>query len=405
MTTPVLAPSSSVDLFNDVALRDPYDLYATLRDMGPAVHLHRHSVWAITRYTDALGVLTDPHTFSSVDGLALTPQGNQDVLAGTVMASDGPDHVRLRKPLAKRLAPRAFSPGHDAIGLRADTLVANYVQHGTFDGAGLARQLVADMVMERTGLPEETRNEIITTAAATFDCLGPDNERLRASAPAAARMSAFLAEKVSRRTITDGSWTASLYTAADHGEISEADVVPLISAYATAAMDTTYLAITSALNLLATHPHEYRRLRSRGRLAENAFHETTRIAAPIQGLGRRVTRDTTIGDIPIRAGDQLWILFGSTGRDPRKWGPTADTFRIDRPDAADNLSLGAGPHLCAGRSLAITQAQSLLRSLTSRCIRIELSGEPQPVLNNVLQGWSSLPLTAVPDRRRRPHQP
>jgi cytochrome P450 len=62
---PVTVPSSTVDLFTDELLAEPYAAYAGLRDQGPVVHLTRHDLYAVARYAEARQVLDDPITFCS----------------------------------------------------------------------------------------------------------------------------------------------------------------------------------------------------------------------------------------------------------------------------------------------------------------------------------------------------
>jgi cytochrome P450 len=396
------APTSDLDLFDDTVLADPYPAYATLRALGPAVYLTRHRVWAIPGYAQVRAALADPATFSSTHGVALTEETNEHLLAGTVLASDGADHARLRRVLSQQLAPRAIKNLATQIHQRADTLVADlFQQGGSFDAVGdLAQRLVADVVMDLMGLPDTVRGELIERAAATFEMFGPPNLRYQQAEPAAAAMMAFLTHTVTRETVRPDSWMGALYQAVDDGTLDEADVVPQMSAYATAGMDTTIHAISTAIALLATHPDQFANLRAHRVTAEAVFHETLRYDAPIQGFGRRVVRDTHIGNIDIPAGDQVWLLYGSTGRDRRQWGENADRFDPRRPGTGQHLALGHGPHLCAGNHLAALEATAVLAALASRCTRLTLDGEPVRALNNVLRGYAHLPIQAMPDRRR-----
>jgi cytochrome P450 len=45
-------PALDGDLYGDAAIADPYPLYRAIRDLGPAVWLRRHEVWAIGRFDD-----------------------------------------------------------------------------------------------------------------------------------------------------------------------------------------------------------------------------------------------------------------------------------------------------------------------------------------------------------------
>ncbi|MFF8283482.1 cytochrome P450 [Streptomyces albus] len=396
------APSSDVPLFDDHALTDPYPLYAELRQTGPAVHLKRYGVWAIPRHREVEAILHAPDVYGSEGGVALTELANTQILAGTVLASDGQRHVRLRRVLSAQLSPRAIRHLVETVTARAGRLVEAHITDSGFDAAKLSRDMVCDTVMELMGLPEETRDYLLTGAAATFEGFGPDNERFQRALPAASRMVQFLHEAVRRDTVTPGSWMAAIFRAVDDGQIDEKDAIPLASAYTAASMDTTILGLTNAITQLARRPRQWELLRADPTRATPAFHEALRFEAPIQGFGRLVTETTDIDGVRLEAGEQVWLLYGSAGRDRRIWGPRADTFDIRRPRADRHLAFGGGPHLCAGIPLAELQARALLRALATRCTRLELAGQPVRVLNNLLRGLSQAPVAVERARAPRP---
>ena len=52
MSPNISHPSYDGDLYTDEALLEPYEHYRTLRDLGSAVWLTTHEVYAVTRYED-----------------------------------------------------------------------------------------------------------------------------------------------------------------------------------------------------------------------------------------------------------------------------------------------------------------------------------------------------------------
>ena len=71
--------------------------------------------------------------------------------------------------------------------------------------------------------------------------------------------------------------------------------------------------------------------------------------------------------------------------------PDPDRFDM-APDARDHMGWGHGAHACAGMHLARLEMECLLVALARHVSRIEV-GEPEPFVNNVLQGFKSLPAT------------
>lgn len=392
------SPTSDADLFCDAVLDDPHPVYAELRDLAPAVYLTAHNVWAVSRHAEVSEVLRDSEVFRAADGIALTDEANRIILAGTILGSDGADHARLRRVLSRQLAPRAVRELAEGLRTQADSLVAAALAHGQVLDAveNLAQRFVADTVMELMGLPPATREELIHSAAATFNCLGPANQRFFDSGPAASAMIAYLAEKVSRETVAPDSWMGAVFAAADSGQLEESDVVPLMSAYTAAGMDTTIHGLSHTIHLLTTNPEQWQLLRDGEAAAVGAFHEAIRLDAPVQGFGRRVAADTTLGGIPVKAGEQVWLLYSSAGRDPRRWGDDADRFDVRRPDVSAHLAFGAGVHSCAGSHLAEMQASALIGALARQCASVSPAGEPMRARNNLLRGWAHLPVRLIP---------
>ncbi|MEU2133615.1 cytochrome P450 [Streptomyces sp. NPDC018352] len=387
--------STSLNLFDSAHLRDPYPAYAALREMGPAVRLITQGVWAIPRFEDVRAVFHDRQHFVS-DGIALTDLANREILAGSVFSSDGDQHVRLRRVLSQPLTARSVKRLDEELRMRAGRLVEEHVEcgSGVFDAAALSRQMAGDTVMRLMGLPEEVWPQLGRRTAAVYDVCGPDGPRYQQALPLATAIVPFLRDAVTRDAVAEDSWLEAIFRAVDGGELDASEAIPLASAYAVAAMDTTVLGLTEAIRQLAHHPKQWAALRQDTSLAENAIHEALRREAPVQGFGRLVAEKVRLGDTWIEAGEQVWLLYGSTGRDTDKWGIAADTYNIRRPNARDHLAFGAGRHMCAGIPLALMQARALLGALASRCARLAPAGEPNRVLNNLLRGWSRVPIAA-----------
>ncbi|MFI0813940.1 cytochrome P450 [Streptomyces echinatus] len=386
---PAFAPTTPLPLFDEPVLADPFPAYGTLRCTGAVVHLEEYGVWAVARHADVAAILKTPDIFGSETGIALTALANENVFAGTVFASDGARHSRLRDVLARQLAPRAMKALAARIAARADHLVTMYTESGQFDAVALARHMVCDTVMELIGLPGVDREVLLAGSAAVFDVFGPYGTRYEQGLPLASRMGQVLREKLTRETVEPGSWTSAIFDAVDAGQINEADAVPLVWAYTIAAIDTTVLGLAECIVQLARHPQQWQVLRREPvRWSVPAFHEALRLDAPIQGYGRLLTRAADIAGVHLDEGEQVWLLYGSAGRDPRHWRDDADQYDIRRRRNDQHLAFGGGPHLCAGIPLAELQARSILRALTARCTHITLNGEPTRVVSNLLRGYS-----------------
>lgn len=385
--------TSTIDLFADTTLENPYPAYAELRECGPAVWMTQHDLWAIPRYAPARDVLTDWRTFSSATGVGLNPQINA-IAAGSVLISDPPLHDDLRRVLSERLAPRSLKVLLTDMQRQADELVASVVSRGVFDAVSdLAVAFPMSIVVDLIGFPEEARTHLMDWAEGVFNTFGPDNERMQDGFARTQEMYEYLGASATRERVKPGSFAATIHEAVDAGKIDAAGGLQLLAAYGSAGMDTTVNSISAAVTLLAQNPHQWRALRADPSLINSAYEEVLRLEAPVQGFGRHTTRDYQFGDVMVPANSQLFVLLASANRDAGHY-PEPDRFDIRRR-ALDHLAFGVGTHTCAGQGLARMEARCVLTALVNQVQTLELSGTPTRRLNNVVRGWESVPVAVT----------
>ena len=256
------APTSGIDVFSDDVLSEPYEAYRVLRDTGAVVRLTSRPLWVLARYADVRAALADAATFSSAAGVGVSDEMNA-MQAGSVLASDDPEHARLRAVLSEKLAPRALASLRTAIAEQADALVAGVVARGGFDAvAELAARLPVDVVADLIGLPADGRDMLLTGADAMFASFGPLDARLQSRMPEVMAYVEFMAASTSRDKLTSGSWGAAILDAVDEGRLAAESAVPVMAAYLIAAMDTTVHSLGNFIRLLAADPQLWRTLKA-----------------------------------------------------------------------------------------------------------------------------------------------
>ena len=111
---PATLQTSTIDLWSDDVLNDPYPAFTELREQAAAVYLEPNDVWVITRYKEIRDALADWETFTSTK-VAFNEKTNE-VLTGTTLASDPPLHTTLRAALRPRFSVRTtWNPNSSAI--------------------------------------------------------------------------------------------------------------------------------------------------------------------------------------------------------------------------------------------------------------------------------------------------
>jgi cytochrome P450 len=383
-------PDYDADLFTDDALAEPYEHYRAIRDAGPVVRLTAHDVYAVGRHRDARAVLDDPATFCSGRGVGLNDFINEGG-RGTTLMSDGDDHRAMRAVISPPLTPRAVASLRPPAQAIADALVDELVGREEIDAVtDLASVLPATWVPDLLGWPADGREHLLDWAGATFDGLGPPNERSAAAGDSIIEMAGF-AHHLAGTDLPPGSMAAGILAAADRGEIERERCPMAIVDYLGPSLDTTVSGIGNAIWLFATNPDEWQRLRADPARVRHAFNEALRVESPISCFTRVTTTETTIDGATVPAGSRVLVSFASANRDERRW-TDPERFDIAR-DVADQLAFGHGEHACVGMGLARLEGAAILSALVARVDRIELTGPPVRKLNNLIRSFASLPVT------------
>ena len=383
------APHFKIDLFTDELLDDPFPTYRELRDAGPVVYLEGMGVWALTRYAELRVAFKDWETFSSAEGTAFNDPINENIKL-TVVGTDPPAHTALRKTTLDRLRLSSVREAAEMVERKADELVGTLVEKGSFDAvAELARPFPGDVVGELLGVDQEMRENLVNYGDATFNVMGPLNQRATEGFPLVMDLLQKMAT-MTKEDLVPGSMGYSLYEAAERNELPAEQIGVLLWNFTGAGTDTTVSAIGSMIRLLAQHPEQWALLKSDPNLIPAVIDEVVRIESPIQIFGRVSVKDFEAEGVVLPAGERVALLIGSGNRDERHY-PDPDTFDIRR-DARDHLGFGYGIHNCVGSNLARLEMQAILKALLKHVNQME-AGNVTRRLNNMSRGLQSLPLT------------
>lgn len=390
-TTP--PPIYDADLFSAAAIRDAYDHYRRLRQMGPIVWSSAHGVFVASRYAEVRHILDDDTTFRSRTGIThvrlASFTGN-----GTTLTSDGERHAHRRKLVTKHLTPRSLIPRREEISAVADALVETAVERGEIDGVDdLALPMPLTIVPDLVGWPDRGRDKLLQRGIAGFDYAGPPNRLFLASLPHVIAMRLYVSSVVRRGQVRPGGAAAELVAAMKAGQLSRGEVSGMLIDLLAPSIDTTASIIAAALQLFADHPDQWELLRQDRTLLPGAINEIVRLASPLRTFTRRVHSDTVLAGHLLPAGSKIMVIYASANRDELVWDEP-DAFDITR-DATGHLGFGYGVHSCAGQGLGRMETTAVLSALLDRVQRIERRGHGERATNNIIYRWEKLPLRLI----------
>ncbi|ALL79574.1 cytochrome P450 (plasmid) [Pseudonocardia sp. EC080610-09] len=391
-TTPT--PALDDDPFGDEILTDPYPFHRQLRDAGPVVHLERYGVWAMGRYEQVHAALIDHDTFCSGRGAGLADFHREKPWRppSLLLEADPPDHTAVRTAMSAVVSPRTVRRLRTGFAETAATIADKLAARQEFDiVTDLAEVYPLQVFPDIVGLPKQGRENLLPYGALAFNAFGPRNARTEKALAEAAPVQRWIWDSCQRHALAPDGLGASIWAAADAGQITQEQAPMLVRSLLSAGVDTTVHGIANTMHALTHHPEQWAALRDNPALAKFAFDEALRHSGPVQTFFRTTTRDVTIEDTTIPAGHKVLLFLGAANRDPRRWGTDADRFDITRK-AAGHVAFGMGIHQCIGQPIARLEVESVLTALTTRLSRLEPSAPPTPKLNNTLTGWAHIPV-------------
>ena len=328
-------------------MRDPYDTYRRLRELGPVVHVPALGQYVVTTHAACREVEADQEVFSAAPSgqVSVRPLGGPSLLG-----KDDPEHAAERTPINRPMRPKNiranWAPLFEANARRClEELVAAGPQEADlnrdFAGAVAARNL-ADMLGIRDARPADMTRWSHAFIAGQAN--RQDDPTVWDRADAARReVDELLDELVPHlRRHPDSSMVSAW---ANSG-------IPLDAAYT-----NVKLAIAGGLNepqhmvsttvwALTEHPEQRDLLLAAPERWPDAFDEAIRLVSPIGLVLRLTTRPAVVAGVHLPAGAIVSPALAGANRDPEVF-ERPDEFDLTRPRVS-HLGFGSGPHQCAG---------------------------------------------------------
>jgi cytochrome P450 len=350
------------------------EVYARLRAGCPVFWTEAWGgYWVASRYEDVYGAARDPGRFASAPGVMIPPVGHGRPLLP--MESDPPDHLAYRELLLPRFAPAAVARLEADVREFAASLVDGVAGAGRADlYETLAKPLPLLMITRLLGIERDDLFWEWVELLMYGRVEGTDPATVVATADA---LYGFLGDQLQQRRTAPGDDLLSLLLEGDvNGRpYTQDEILDLAFFLVIAGIENTAFSIRATLRHLAVYPADRAALAADPGLINNVVEQSLRLYAPVTGLSRTVTCETSLGGQQLRAGDRLLLLFGSANRDETVF-EDADEFHLDRRDGR-HVAFGIGPHRCVGSHLARLEIRIAVEELLRRVPDFQLAG-PDP---------------------------
>lgn len=346
------------------------DWFAQMRTEQPVFYDERSRMWHVFRYADVTEAITDHTRFSSEQrpGKMLPFAGT--FLADTVVATDPPDHRRLRNLVNLAFTPRALARYEGRVAQITQELLDRVRGQGRMDIVDdFAFPLPAKIIAELLGVPDEdwaifrrwargdSEDFVDKTQPVTPAARQEGMRRMQLN------MYDYFAELLAeRRRNPREDVLSSLSQAEIDGErLTEADLVKFSILLLAAGQETTKNLIANAIICLTDHPDQLEQLRRNPELTGSAVEEVLRFMPPAINLFRLTTTEVELGGQRIPAEEMVLAWLFSANRDEAQF-PNAERFDITRTPNR-NIAFGHGIHFCLGAPLARLEAKVALPML------------------------------------------
>ena len=384
-------PVSDIDFYSDAVIKDPFPIYAKLRDLGPVVYLEKDGLYIVARYKEVSEVLLQPLRFVSSHGVSPIPKVN-DILVGSTLNSDPPIHDETRAVTAEPLLPGSLVDVEPRIKAAADGLIEALCARGEFDAVSdLAQYLPVTIVAELVGLPQTVgSDQMLKWASAAFNLFGTENARTGQAFEDLKTLRDFLQEFGRPEKLAEGGWAKRIFEVGPERGLSYETCAQLMRDYINPSLDTTISATGQIIKFFADDPAQWDKIREDARLIPNAVEEAIRLATPIRAFTRYAIEDIEVSGHVIPKDARVIVCYASANRDPRKYDDP-DRFDVTR-DVHDHMGFGRGVHMCMGMHLARREIILLLEALRRKVSQFSLTGPPVVAMNNTIRAFASLPV-------------
>ena len=383
MTTldPSLRPS--VNVLDPAFYVDPWDAYAWLREAAPVFWDPVQQLWVVSRYEDVLLVEKDGARYSSFPG----SRPHIDLRADRSMINlDDPEHQAQRNLVARRFTPGAVRSHEEHVRELVIGILDAVVPLGACEAIeAIASRLPAMMIGELLGYPPEFWEKVrwwsedVMRLAGQTSPDGPPHVSDPGLGPVIEDMVAVTMELIEQRRVDPRDDLVSTWVHTDGwdaGRVFE-EVILVLDGGA----ETTRTVIGTMIRELALQPAQRQLLVERPELlASTGVEEFIRWVSPVLNMSRTVTADHELHGQPLRAGDQVLLMYAAANRDPRVFDDP-DRLDVTRSQVPNrHVAFGFASHFCLGASLARLESRVMFEELLRRMPDWELVDPAEPAI-------------------------
>ena len=366
----------------DDFVQNPYALYAKVLEGDPVRYWEDYGMLAVFDGALIQSLLRDRRLGRArPDGERLTAPDHlhdfEAVEQHSMLDLEPPRHTRLRGLVLRAFTSRRIKALTPDINQICDALLSG-IPDGSFDLLQhYCQPLPVRVIARLLGVPEEMSPQLLTwsNAMVAMYMAGRTRATEEAANTAAREFAGFLHDYIERRRSEprDDLITHLIAAEDDGAKLNRDEMVGTCILLLNAGHEATVHTLGNAVKTLLENGTPKSAMSSE-QIADTV-EEVLRFEPPLHIFNRFAYSDIMIGEHKISAGEEVALVLGAAGRDP-KLVQNPETFDPWRTDGS-HASFGAGLHFCLGAPLARLEMQIGLQRLFSALPNLQMTATPR----------------------------
>jgi cytochrome P450 len=316
----------------------------------------------VTRHDACRRLLRDVDSFSSAQGFK-APGVIVPLEDRTLGELDPPTHTLVRRVMVTALTPKSVKAAEVFMEETARSLLDGLTDNGEVDLVpAFTGPLPNASTVHVLGFPPDDAPQVMAWAKELIESGFPGTHRNRDGVEGFQdgfpEFAGYIDDRIGerRRQPRDDVTTRLLELEVDGERLTARQLRAMVRNLITGGLTTTSQLLGNLLHQVFTVPGLEDRLRADGPALPHAIEESLRLAPPIMFVPRGCVRDTAVEAAVLRAGQRVVMGTACANRDESVF-LAGDDFDLDRPNVADHLTFGYGPHFCPGAPMARSVAR------------------------------------------------
>lgn len=390
--------------------RDPYAIYARMRDEHPIYYYKEWDMYLLSTYEDIATLVNDRRFVRTLDHVKSTQEVTARRAAENwqstpnlsrfvrinILDSEGEYHDRLRKLVFRIFTPARVHALRDVVQEHVDRRINAIIDLRSMDFIeDFSAQIPGYIIGRLLGVPEPDRPRLRVWSENIVQFFEPErsDEQIQLAEETTTEFADYLNKlALQRRSNPEDDLISELIAAKSEGKLNEDEFISTCMLILMGGHGSTIDVSGNGMLALLRHPQQLELLKNDPAVIKTAVQEMFRYDPPLPFFHRFLLEDMEYKGRSYKKGTKFGVLYASANRDPAQFN-NPDSFDVSR-EPNRHLAFGIGAHFCLGNHLARLNMDIMFTSLLKNIPNIRLAiGQPEFRIGLTSRGLRALPVS------------